>query len=120
MSNTSTKYFQWSMVQGVVVIEVTPRELSRKDAAQEWVDELRALHASKPSDRYIIDFRNTEFISSTAFSVVVLFSKEVARAGGSLVLCGMKTEVRLYAEILRMGRIVPIQDDLDIALATIE
>ena len=116
----STKYFLWSLINGFAVIELTVRELSRKDAAQEWIDELRALHALHPSDRFIIDFRNTEFVSSTAFSIVVLFSKELSRAGGSLVLCGMRTEVRLYAEILRMGRIVPIHDDLESALASLE
>ena len=117
MSDAITKYFEWSMVDGVVLIVVTRRELSRKEAAEEWGEELKALIPNRPSKRYVIDFRNTDHISSTAYSIVILFSRTLAKTGGSLAICGLKPEVRAYAEVLKMGRIVPIHDDLNQALA---
>jgi anti-sigma B factor antagonist len=67
--------------------------------------------------RYVLNLKRTKFMSSTAFAVLLNFAKKVTAAGGMLRLCEMDPEVRIGADIIGLGRFVPIIEDESTAIA---
>ena len=70
--------------------------------------------------RYVLNLKHTRYMSSTAFAVLLGFAKKVNAAGGALRLCEMDPEVRIGADIIGMGRFVPILDDEATAIAMLQ
>ncbi len=49
-------------------------------------------------------------MSSTAFAALLNFGKKVDAAGGKATICAMQPDVRIGADILSIGKFLPIHD----------
>ena len=56
-------------------------------------------------------------LSSTAFAMLLNFAKKITTLGGTLKLCEMDPEVRIGADIIGLGRFVPIVTEESVAVA---
>ena len=120
MATEEQPHFRWYHAHDVAVVEVLTRELNDQDFATEFGGQLRELLATKPSDKFVLDFRHVEFMGSTAFAILFEFGREVRAAGGRAVACGMSHDVRLGADIVSLGAVMPIVDDEPSALAALQ
>lgn len=117
MASDIPAHFQWDLVDGVALVEILSRQINSPHLAQELGGQLMALFSSGATKRFVLDFHKTSYMSSTAFAAVLGFAKKVIEAGGKVRICSMHPDVRIGADILRMGEIVPILDDCNTALA---
>lgn len=67
----------------------------------------------------ILDFSETGFISSAGLRVVLLLVRQLDKAGGKAVLCGLNEEIRDAFRISGFDKIVAIAEDREAARATI-
>jgi anti-anti-sigma factor len=119
MATKPTEHFRWFLEDDVAIVEVLSRELNQPHLAQEFGAQLRALLASRPSDRLVVNFSKTVYMSSTAFATLFDLYKHASAAGVRVALCGMSPAVRVGADILCLGEYVPIFDDEASALASL-
>jgi anti-anti-sigma factor len=117
MASDTPAHFQWDLVDGVAIVEILSRQINNPHLAQELGGQLKALFETGATKRFLLDFHKTSFMSSTAFATVLGFAKMVSEAGGRVRICSMHPHVRLGADFLRMGEVVPILDDCKTALA---
>ncbi len=118
MSQDFEDFLHWRIIDGVGVFEVVARELIHPQVAQELSKKLRGLLAIRFSKRMILVFRHTKFMSSSAFSAIIEFAKAAALADVQIALCELTPEVKIGADILQLGRFIPIFDDEASALAS--
>jgi anti-sigma B factor antagonist len=116
MAEASTPLVQWSHDDGVTVVEVLAREIQGPDAAAALGEQLGSLLRSGQT-RLLLDFERTRVMSSTAFGTLLNFWKQVDAARGELRICSMEPMVRFGADILRLGKYIPIHDDRPSAMA---
>jgi anti-anti-sigma factor len=67
----------------------------------------------------LINASATHYMSSTAFAVLMKFGRDVRASGGRVAICAMDPSVRLGANILQLGQVVPIFDDEPTAIAAL-
>ena len=116
MADASTPMMQWSRDDGVAVVEILAREIQGPEAAAVLGEQLGSLLRSGET-RLLLDFGRTRVMSSTAFGTLLSFWKQVDAARGELRICSMDPPVRFGADILYLGRYIPIHDDRPSALA---
>ncbi len=107
------------LVDGVAVVELLPREITEPDQATLLGEALRSVLEALPTKRLLIDAARTKYMSSTAFAVLLRFGLRVKEVGGTLAICAMDPFVRAGADIVKLGRIVPLFDDEPSALAAL-
>src|SRR4051812_41959065 len=116
MADASTLMMQWSGVDDVAVVEILARDIQGPAAAAALGEQLVSLlHAGET--RLLLDFGQTRVMSSTAFGTLLNFWKQVDAARGELRVCSMDPSVRFGADILGLGRYIPIHDDRPSAVA---
>jgi anti-anti-sigma factor len=116
MTDASIPLVQWSLVDGVAVVEILSREIQERDTAVALGKQLSSLLQSGEK-RVLLDFGRTRLMSSTAFGAILIFRKQVAAAGGELRICSMDPAVRFGADVCGLGRFIPIHDNKLSALA---
>ena len=116
MAEASTPLVQWSLDDGVAVVEVLAREIQGPEAAAALGEQLGSLLRSGET-RLLLDFGRTRVMSSTAFGTLLNFWKQVDAARGELRICSMEPAVRFGADILSLGQYIPIHDDRPSAMA---
>ncbi len=116
MTDANFPLVQWSRVNGVAVIEILCREIQDRDVAGVLGKQLRSLLLSGEK-LLLLDFGRTRLMSSSAFGALLIFTKQVAAAGGALMICSMDRDVRFGADVCGLGRFIPIHDDKPSALA---
>lgn len=119
MASGTSAFTQWSLDGGVAVVEVLAYELNQPKFAEALGVELHALLDARPSDRVLIDFHNTKYMSSTAFGALVRFVKDATVAGVRVAVCGMEPAVRMGADIISLDRFIPVVDDRTAGLAAL-
>ncbi len=66
--------------------------------------------------KVLIDFTQNDYLCSTAFATLLNLARDVQQRGGILKVCCFHPDVLLGANIIGLGRIVPIFDDQKSAL----
>ena len=117
MSSEPTAHFRWLIDEDVSVAEVVSVELNQPRFADELSGQLESLLEPGSPDRVLIDFRSTKYMSSTAFGVLVEFVKLARERGVQVAICGMTGALRVGADILSLGRMIPMYPDQASALA---
>jgi anti-anti-sigma factor len=108
---------QWDLVDGVAVIELLTKEIDKPHLAQELGGQLSALLQAGPSKRFLLNCHRVKYMSSTAFGILVEFWKKASAGGTQVRICAMDPHVRVGADIISLGRFIPIHDDEEAALA---
>jgi anti-anti-sigma factor len=65
----------------------------------------------------VIDLTGLDYISSTGLSAFLSAAKKVRAAGGSMVLAGLNSRIRLVFEMSGFLRLFPIYANVEAALA---
>jgi anti-anti-sigma factor len=107
---------QWSRVGDVAVVEILARDIQGPEAAAVLGEQLESFLQAGET-RLLLDFERTRVMSSTAFGTLLNFWKQMDAAQGELRICSMDPVVRFGADILRIGRYIPIHEDRPSALA---
>jgi anti-sigma B factor antagonist len=113
------EFVRWSNVDGVAVFEVVVRELNDPTTAQRFGATLKKLIAVRASNRMVLDFQRTEYMSSTGFGTLLEFARAAGASKIRIALCGLTPSVRLGANILSLGRFIPIFEDAASAVAAL-
>lgn len=110
MDHVKVKSFTLDQRDGVAILDVTLHEINSPEMAREFGSDLEAILQIRPADKVLIDFEKTKYMSSTAFAVVIGFVKRAAEAGLSVAISGWIPAVRFGADIIGVGRLVPVVD----------
>ena len=118
MSTPAYQHFKPYLDGDVVVVEMTSREIRGPEAAQEVGQEIAAFIDQSGAKRFVLNFAKVQFLSSTAFAMLLNLWKKVDAQGGKLKVCNLIPEVRLGADILQVGRVIQIHEDEETAVAS--
>jgi anti-anti-sigma factor len=113
------EFVRWSNVNGVAVFEVVVRELNDPTTAQRFGATLKKLIALRASNRMVLDFQRTQYMSSTGFGTLLEFARAAGNSKIQIALCGLTDSVRVGAEVLCLGRFIPIFEDAASAVAAL-
>ncbi len=114
MADTIIPMVQWSPIDGMSVVEVLARDIQGLEATA-FGEQLGASLRSGET-RLLLDFGQVRVMSSTAFGTLLNFWKQVEATGSELRICSMDPPVRFGADILFLGRYIPIHDNRPSAL----
>lgn len=67
--------------------------------------------------RVLLDMRGTTYIDSSAIGWLISSHKAIKAAGGVLVLHDVPSNIRSMLDLLHVGKVVPISDNVDAARA---
>jgi anti-anti-sigma factor len=117
MSDFESPHVRAETVDEAVVLTMLATEIRTPIMAASVGKDLGELVERIGPARYVLNLKRTKYMSSTAFAVLLNFAKKVTAAGGMLRLCAMDPEVRIGADIIGLGRFVPIVEDESTAIA---
>jgi anti-anti-sigma factor len=106
-------------VEGVTVVELIPRELTEPEQATRMGEALREVLASMATKSLLIETSATKYMSSTSFAVLMSFGRKAGESGVKVAISGMDPFVKVGADIIKLGRVIPIYDDERTALAAL-
>ena len=72
------------------------------------------------SKKVVIDFSQTEYLASAGLRVLITGIRNLQRAGGTLVLCGIKPYVLEVFDISGLKKIFKMYDSAEAALADLK
>jgi anti-anti-sigma factor len=117
MADSRTTIVQWSRVDGAAVIEILAPEIQGPAAAAVLSEQFAGVLQSGEK-RLLLDFGQTRLMSSTAFGALLSFWKQVDAARGGVRICSMDPSVHIGADILHLGKYIPIHEDRRSAMET--
>jgi anti-anti-sigma factor len=113
----SEALYRWEHIDGVAFVELIPVEIRHPSQALELGDQLRFLLAGGER-KILIDCNRVAYMSSTGFATLFSFAKAVKDQGGRICVAEIHPDVRIGADIIRLGDVIPIYDDRRSALAS--
>ena len=119
MSDAPLVQIRRALVEGVAVVDLLPREITEPAQAARMGEALVAAFELGAANPLLINMAATHYLSSTAFGVLMKFGRDVRDVGGRVAICAMDPSVRLGANILQLGQLVPIFDDEPTAIAAL-
>ncbi len=102
-----------AMNHGILVVSIVGTVL--QPIAEEFAQRIDDLFAYTPARQAAIDLSSCDYLSSSAFGVLMEFFKASNRRGGQIILVGPSPKVRKLLEILSMDQFFLIVDDLEMA-----
>ena len=111
MASDESPHFRLEYAGGVTVVRVTSRELRHPPEAMQFGEDLSLALERDGSTKVLVDFTGNDYLSSTAFAVLLSLAKEVQGRGGTLKLCAFHPDVLRGANIIGLGRVVEIYDE---------
>ncbi len=78
--------------------------------------ELYALVACEKHRKLVLDLSNVEFISSAVLGKLISLNSRVTAHGGSLVLCGLKSQIREVLFTCKLDSLFQIKSSLSEAV----
>jgi anti-anti-sigma factor len=111
MTTSELKHLRLSMVNDVVLVEITSKDLQGPELADELDAELNTVAGQDWAQRLLIDFRHVRFLSSTGFATLLALANRARVLGRELKFCGMHTVVRLGADMVGLGDRVEFYPD---------
>ncbi|HEV3164665.1 MAG TPA: STAS domain-containing protein [Isosphaeraceae bacterium] len=116
MADAGVTHMQWDLSHGVAVVEVLTHKIDQPHLARELGAQLHALVQENPSKQFLLDLHRVRYLSSTAFAGLLEFWKTAKAAGVQVRICAMDPDVRIGADIISLGRLIPIHEDKASAL----
>lgn len=116
MSHQPAALCTWDLVDNVAYVQVKEHKIESPALAQELGRELEALLRGSGTNRFVLDLERVKFLSSTGFATLLMFARKVEEAGGAVRMGGLDPGVRIGADIIGLGRFIPIHPTADDAL----
>jgi anti-anti-sigma factor len=89
MAEPHYRHLECRTEQGVLVILITEPKVQGEQVAEELRDEMLAALAVSGVSKVAVDFRNVQYISSTAFRPLLAVRRNLQETGGRIILCGL-------------------------------
>ena len=99
---------------GTTVVVLPVEELDAGNAAEFKRDVAPVLERST---RVVFDLGKLRFIDSSGLGAFISCLRKLSSKGGDMKLCGMSRQVRTVFELVRMHRILDIQETREAAIA---
>lgn len=93
MSEPSFYHLTSSVDQGVLVLTITDRKVQGHETAEALRQEMLAALVQAGVCQVVVNFRNTQCISSVAFMPLLNLRRKLQEMTGRIVLCGLSKEV---------------------------
>jgi anti-sigma B factor antagonist len=119
MSIPYKEHIRAKEADGVTVVEVLSKDIRHPTPALGFGEQLYYLIDNEGRHRFVIDFRHTRYLCSTAYAVILNMAKKVEAASGKMVLCGLHPELMIGANIIRLDELIEIYPDEAAALAAL-
>ena len=81
---------------------------------------MRALAEREANPKIVVNIECVRYMSSAALGELVSANRQIARSDGRLCLAGPTPEVSEILHITRLGKVIPIYDDLAAARQSFE
>ena len=117
MADLESPHFRAETVDDVIVVTLLEPEIRTPIMAASVGKDLGTLADRLGAQRYVLNLKQTKYMSSTSFAMLLNLAKKVTALGGTLKLCEMDPEVRIGADIIGLGRFVPIVAEESVAIA---
>jgi anti-sigma B factor antagonist len=117
MSDFESPHVRAETVDDVVVLTLLVHEIRTPIMAASVGRDLGTLVEQIGARPFVLNLKQTKYMSSTAFAMLLNFTKKITGLGGTLKLCEMDPEVRIGADIIGLGRFVPIVAEESVAIA---
>jgi anti-sigma B factor antagonist len=69
--------------------------------------------------KLILDFSKVQFFASAAVGLLINLQKKSAAIDGTLVICGLRKELRKVFELLKLTKLFTFSDTVEAALETL-
>jgi anti-sigma B factor antagonist len=96
--------FSWKRTPDALVVRMHRNEIDR-----ETVNRLENLLKNQGGEQIILDFAETNYLSSATLGELVRLKKRVIAVGAELRLCGIHPDLRELFEITRLDRVFRIE-----------
>jgi anti-anti-sigma factor len=102
------------LVDDVVVVEITTKEVQNPAVAQDLGAELSRVAAEFRARKFLLDFTHVQYLGSVAFAALSRAVKNVRGAGGQIKFCNMQPSVRSAADVIFGADIVGSQNAVEV------
>ena len=116
MSNCDFKNFRLRNACGVVVIELTCRDIQGPDLAKEFIAELMAVVEQDQSSPILLNLNCARHFSSMGYAALFKLVKYAKERGRPVRFCNMHRDVRVGGDIVGLPLVVEIDCDEESAL----
>lgn len=116
MAHVQFAHFDLEHAGDVTIARVRSREIRHPAQALEFGADLGAALQQDGAGKVLIDFTGNNYLCSTAFATLLNLARDVQQRGGTLKVCCFDPDVLRGANIIGLGRVVPIFDDVKTAL----
>ncbi len=117
MSDFESPHVKAETVDEVIVLSLLAPEIRTPIMAASVGKDLGELVDRIGAQRYVLNLKRTRYMSSTSFAMLLNFTKKINTMGGTLKICEMDPEVRIGADIIGLGRFVPLVAEESVAIA---
>jgi anti-anti-sigma factor len=117
MPEFDSPHFRAETVDDVIVLSLLEPEIRTPIMAASVGKDLGALVERVGAQHYVLNLKRTKYMSSTSFAMLLNLAKKIAALGGTLKFCEMDPDVRIGADIIGLGRFVPIVAEEAVAIA---
>lgn len=110
------KHFRLRNPHGVVVIELTCKDIQGPDLAKEFIAELMAVVEQDQSSPILLNLSCARHFSSMGYAVLFKLVKYAKERGRPVRFCNMHRDVRVGGDIVGLPLVVEIDDDEESSL----
>ncbi len=100
MPDPAYKHLNATLVDDVVVVEITTKEVQNPALAQRLGAELSCVAAEFRARKFLLDFTGVRYWGSVAFAALSRAVKNARGAGGQIEFCNMEPSVRSAADVI--------------------
>ncbi len=108
MATETSSFFDVTDRGAVTIVHVLEPTIRHPGQAEQFGADLNALVDRDGRNRLVVDFHRNHYLGSTAFAVLIGLAKKVEAARGKLALCSLDPDVLVGANIIGLGKIIPI------------
>jgi anti-sigma B factor antagonist len=101
----------------VSVVEFADRKILDELCIAEIRDELTALVGDSSPKKLLLSFKNVEYLSSAALSVLITLNNQVGALDGRLMLSDINPQIFEVFKITKLNKLFEIYDTAEDALA---
>jgi anti-anti-sigma factor len=117
MSDFESPHVRAETVDDVIVLTLLAPEIRTPIMAASVGRDLTTLIDRIGAQPYVLNVKQVKYMSSTAFAMLLNFAKKITAKGGSIKLCEMDPDVRIGADIIGLGKFIPIIAEESVAIS---
>ena len=112
------QHFDLEHTGDVTIARVQSQQIRHPPQAMAFGEDLALALQRDGASKVLIDFTRNDYLCSTAFATLLNLARDVQQRGGALKVCCFHPDVLHGANIIGLGRVVPIFDDEKTALSS--